>query len=198
MGVRFEFDYTKALGPKALQRFRKRVADLLEKRVLDRIENGGDEEIRFAPLGFPRINKSTARPLYDTGAHLHTSITSGVTGNAAWVGSSMRGSAVLQWGTKGKQAEGVGWGRKPTIVPRRAKALFIPLTQRARASVRVSGPPPMRVYKKKGRKGRPGTVVDLQKGVDFILVSKVDLPPRPFLRLARSDRAAIADLLKGK
>lgn len=196
--MRVEFDFKSALGKQALQAVRRKWAALLEKRVLDRIEEGGDDEVRFAPLGFDRVDKSRARPLYHTGSHLHTSITSGTTADSAWVGSSMRGSRALQFGTVGKKADGVGQGKLPTIVPRNAKALFIPLTPRAAASVRVAGPPVRRVFRKKGRGKAPPTVVDLQRGVDFLLVSKVDLPPRPFLRLSASDKQALADILRGK
>ncbi len=196
--MRIAFDFRSALGPKALAKVRKQWAALLEKRVLDRIESGGDEEIRFAPLSFGRIDKSRDRPLYHTGSHLHTSITSGVSGNAAWVGSTMRGARALKHGTRGKTAEGVGRGTLPTIVPKNAKALFIPLTARAAASTRVQGPKVKRVFIKKGRGKKPSTPIDLQKGVDFILVQKVDLPPRPFLRLSKADRLALADVLRGK
>ncbi len=196
--MKIKLDWKSALGPAALAKVRKQWAALLEKRVLDRIENGGDEEIRFEPLAFGRIDKTRDRPLYHNGSHLHTSITSGVSGNYAWVGSSMRGSRALQMGTKGKRAQGVGQGKLPTIVPKQAKALFIPLTQRAAASTRVAGPPVRRAFIKKGRGKKPATPIDLQVGVDFILVSKVDLPPRPFLRISRADRLALADVLRGK
>lgn len=196
--MRFELDFSKALGPAALRKIRKRWAAILLEQVLDRIENGGDEEIRFAPLAFNRIDGSKDRPLYRNGSHLHTSITSGVSGNAVWCGSTMKGSRVLQRGTKGKSAEGVGQGKNPTIVPVRAKALFIPLTARAQNSVRVHGPPVRRIVKPSFRTKKPKPVGELVRGEDFILVSKVDLPPRPFLRLTKANKQELADVLRGK
>lgn len=197
MNVKVTIDFARALGPEARKRIRKRWAAILQKSVLDRIENGGDEEVRFAPLAFQRIDKSRDRPLYRNGSHLHTSITSGVDGDAAWVGSTMRGAKALQMGTIGKRAPGVGRGLLPTIVPRNAKALFIPLTARAQNSVRVPGPRRMGLPgKSRSKKKLP--LIDLQAGVDFILVSKVDLPPRPFLRLSKADKEDLAGVLKGK
>ncbi len=197
--MRFEFDYKKALGHDALKRVRAKWAQLLEEQVLDRIETGGDDEIRFAPLGFSRADKSRDRPLWHNGSHLHTSITSGVSGNSAWVGSTMRGSKALQRGTRGKRAEGVGQGTLPTIVPVKAGALFIPISVRAQNSIRVQGPPVRRMGVAKGKKGRkPMPLVDLREGEDFILVKKVDLPPRPFLRLSKRNREELADVLRGK
>jgi len=51
---------------------------------------------------------------------------------------------VHQLGTKGKG------GTLPTIVPKQAKALFIPLTKRARTSSRITGQPAMQVRKERG------------------------------------------------
>jgi hypothetical protein len=55
-----------------------------------------------------------------------------------------------------------------------------------------------RVLRKSKRK-RKGVMVmeDLKKGEDFIFVSKVDLPPRPFLRVSRRNAEEIGELLAG-
>ena len=71
------------------------------------------------------------------------------------VGSVARYARVHQLGTRGKG------GKLPTIVPKRAKALWIPLNDKAARF----GP------------GGPG----LKKGKDFIFLKKVDIPPRPML-----------------
>lgn len=89
---------------------------------------------------------------------------------------------VHELGTKGKG------GKLPTIVPRKAKALFIPLSSRAQTSVlgaaSISGRN-IRVATR-GRKTKAGGRTPLVYGKDFVLAKKVDIPPRP--QLPVSDR----------
>ncbi len=199
-----KFDFRGVTGKSGRATIMKRVAILLQEQTLDRIESGGDDEIRFEPLKFDRPDGSRDRPLWKNGSHLHSSITHGTEGSGvAWVGSTMKGSAVLLLGTVGKRAEGVGQGVKRTIEPKNAKALFIPLSVRAQNAVRIGGKVgARRVVGTKGgkaKKGRRGNqFVDLKKGEDFILVSKVDLPPRPFLRLSKGNLAEIVASIEGK
>jgi phage gpG-like protein len=191
-----ELDLSPALGVEALRKFSKRVSKLLMEQTLDRIESGGDDEITFEPLKFDRPNGSRDRPLWGNGSHLHSSITSGVDEDGPWVGSTFEGANVHQFGTVGGSSRDSGSGTLPTIKPKRAKALFIPLTSRAQKSVRTTDMG--RVLRKSKRK-RKGVMVmeDLKKGEDFIFVSKVDLPPRPFLRVSRRNAEEIGELLAG-
>jgi phage gpG-like protein len=78
------------------------------------------------------------------------------------VGSSMRYAAIHQLGTVGKG------GVLPSIFPRRAKALWIPLNDRA---------------------ARLGTYSQgLVYGKDFVFAKRVDIPPRPMLPNSKQER----------
>jgi phage gpG-like protein len=190
-------DLQRALGVEPLRRVKKQISILLMEQTIDRIESSGDDEILFKKLPRDRPNGSRSRPLYDTGSHLLDSITHGIDADGPWVGTTWEGAKVHQFGTVGADADGVGQGTLPTIVPKRAKALFIPLTTRAQKSVRVkSGPKIVR----QGTKKKKGKVMnfDLTPGVDFIFLKKADIPPRPFLRVSRNNAEEIADLFKGE
>jgi phage gpG-like protein len=94
---------------------------------------------------------------------------------------------VHQLGTVGKG------GTLPTIYPRRARALWIPLTD---AAARM-GPTRMVV----GRGGFRGAKSALVAGKDFIFAKKVDIPPRRMLPESRNEQANqaefIGDLIHG-
>lgn len=189
-----EIDMARALVGEGLNERIEELAQLLMDQTLDRIEEGGDDDIKFEPLKFDRPTGDRDRPLFSTGANLHQSITKGVDHDGAWVGSTFEGGPVHQWGTKGAQAEGVGQGKLDTIRPKKAKALFIPTSPRAAKSVRIltpspRGPRPLRVFRGKG-----GEEDVMKKGKDFIFVSKVDVPPRPFLRVSRRNLEEITQL----
>jgi phage gpG-like protein len=195
--IRVELDLRSALGRDATRKKNKLIAELLKEQTLDRIQTGGDDEIRFTPLKYPRPTGDKDNPLYDTGTHLHDSITHGTDPDGPWVGSTFIGANVHQFGTKGKG------GRLPPIVPKKAKALFIPLTPLAAKSVgafeAAAGRPGgiRKVRKGVRRRGGRRTFVDLEKGKDFILVQKVEIPPRPFLRVSPQNLSEIAEIIGG-
>jgi phage gpG-like protein len=119
-----------------------------------------------------------------------------VDADGAWVGSTFEGSKIHQFGTVGADAPDVGQGTLPTIKPVRAKALFIPLTPRAQKSVRVASGP--KITRRGSGRNKAGPVMfDLVPGVDFIFLKKVDIPPRPFLRVSRKNAEEIAELFEG-
>lgn len=196
MAVTITVDLGRAFERTKIRGVLKQMAILLQEQTIDRIEQSGDDEINFKPLHRDRPNGSRDRPLYDNGSHLIDSITHGVDADGAWVGSTFTGGRVHQFGTVGANSPDVGAGTLPTIVPVRAKALFIPLTPRAQKSIRVpSGP---KVFRKGSRKRKGSNVLfDLQPGVDFIFLKKVDIPPRPFLRVSRRNAEEIAELFEG-
>lgn len=171
------------------------IAILLQEQTIDRIETGGDDEIRFSPLEFPRPSGDTDNPLFSTGIHLRDSITHGVDPDGPWTGSTFIGSAVLQFGTKGKG------GKLPTIVPKNAKALFIPLTMLAEKSVRVSnmagGGGIRKLRKTPARRKGKTVLVDLVKGKDFIFRSKVDIVGREFLHMSAGNLSEIVEVFAG-
>lgn len=124
---------------------------------------------------------------------------------SATVAATHSFAAVHHKGTVGKG------GSEPTIKPVRAKALFIPLTDRARAAYDASrggGDRPLRVVRSlDGTRLEPvnhsSTAFEgLIRGVDFIFASKVDLPPRPQLPTSAPERAAqataVADAIRSK
>ena len=88
MAIILEVDLSRALTGAGLEARKKAVAILLQEQTLDRIENGGDDEYSFPPLDYPRTTGDRENPLYDTGVHLHESITHGVDQDGPWVGST--------------------------------------------------------------------------------------------------------------
>ena len=183
-----------ALTGEGLAERSKFIALAMQEQVMDRIQNGGDTEISFKQLDFPRVHGDKANPLYDTGSHLFSSITHGVDSDGPWVGSTFKGGRVHQFGTKGKG------GTLPTIVPKRAKALFIPLSPRAARSERIppSGPAAKggKVQRKTATKqGGKIRMTKLEYGKDFLLLQKVDIHPRPFLRMSRMDLEEIGEIM---
>jgi len=196
VAVTITIDLQAALNADTLRRIKVRMATLLQEQTLDRIEQSGDDEISFKKLPRDRPNGSRDRPLYDTGSHLIDSLASGVEADGAWVGTTFEGAKVHQFGTVGADAPDVGQGTLPTIKPVRAKALFIPLTPRAQKSVRVKSGPKV-IRQGSGKKKGKTINFDLVPGVDFIFLKKVDIPPRPFLRVSRKNAEEIAELFEG-
>lgn len=88
------------------------------------------------------------------------------------VGSAVKYAKVHQLGTRGKG------GILPTIVPKRAKALWIPLNDRA---ARLGS-----------RSGNPSLVV----GKDFIFAKKVDIAPRPMLPTSDDEKRDQAEFVQ--
>lgn len=166
----------------------KKLGLLLQEQTIRRIREGKDDEITFKPLDFVRPDGSKDRPLFDTGHHLIDSITHGVDDDGAWVGSNFVGAAVHQQGTTGKG------GTKKTIKPVRAKALFIPRSREAARSVpETKAGKKVRVVAKKSQ-GR--TIKKTVKRQDFLLVGKVDINARPFLRLSKGNLEEVTRLFE--
>jgi phage gpG-like protein len=189
--VKVTFDFSTAFTGAGLESRQQAIARLIKEQTLTRIQEGGDDELQFAPLDFARPTGDRDNPLYDTGTHLLDSITSGVDEDGPWVGSDFIGAAVHQFGTKGKG------GKLPTIVPKQAKALFIPLTPLAARSSRVVENAKGKTARKTAvRRGGRQLFQDLEKGVDFLLVSKVDIVARPFLRVSRKNMQGIVQIIE--
>jgi phage gpG-like protein len=188
MTTTIHIDLSKALTGDGLRKRSEKIAEALQRQVLARIVNGGDSEYKFPPLDFDRPEGGKQNPLYDTGSHLHDSITHGIDSDGPWVGSTFIGARVHQFGTKGKG------GELPTIVPKKGKALFIPLSKKAKKSVLVkSKAGNMRLYPKRTK----GVIemMDLVKGKDYLFVSHVDIRSRKFLRVAPEDIQEFADII---
>ncbi len=173
----------------ATQRRKRRIGQIMLEQVIDRVESGGDEEEKFAPLDFTRPNGSKDNPLNDTGTHLLRSLAYGFDEKGVWVGSNFIGAAIQNLGTVGKG------GTLPTIRPVIADALFLPLTPRAAKSVlqfgwSMSERRRVGLQKKKGKR----VATTLEKGVDFKFISKADIRPRRFLKLTEANKAEIRDV----
>lgn len=119
--------------------------------------------------------------------HSYGTETEAITGNDA------KYARVQQLGTKGKG------GVLPDIVPKRAKALFIPLTDRARTSTPVTARG-MKRLATRGPKDKSGRYNDLIQGhfvngkiepknADFVLLKKISIPARPMLPDSVNERA---------
>ena len=168
------FKITQAFGPEAMEARKRRMAQAMLDQVQRRLHNGGDEDGPLAPLDFPRIDGTTANPLLRTGANLANTLTHGTGPKTFFVGSRFIGARVHQYGTIGKG------GLLPSIVPVRAKALFVPMSKYGAKSVLEGGE---RVYKTKSGKAK-----ELRQHKDFRFLQKVDIRPRPYLRLTAADR----------
>jgi phage gpG-like protein len=138
-------NWQRALGPRVIERACRRMAVKLQEQTIDRIREGN-----FTPLDFPRYDGSQDQPLWHTGSHLIHSISHKSDANSFSVGSSFIGARVHQFGTKGKG------GTLPSIVPKRAKALFVPMTPRGFKSFLmgdVAERRDIRMYRKAGKGG---------------------------------------------
>lgn len=263
--MHFALDITKAFSPEAFDAAKFRMTKALMRQTKDRIVNGGDDELRFAPLDFLRPDGSQDHPLHHTGGYLLKSLGAGYDSTMIWVGSKADGALVHQEGTVGKG------GTLPSIVPRehgapatttggfaltgkqragnrqrKRRALFIPLSTKAanmtdrqrnapraavlqwkkrqeRAAARLSA---LQDRRKKAKGRSLASIMDrvrvlkeelrgigdrlrqerqhaikaggLEYGKDFILVKKVDIRPRPYLRLTRENLSELSDAFMGK
>lgn len=170
---RIKLSFDKALGREAIERKKKALSEVMLRQVQDRLRHGGDDEITFHPLDFARYDGSTGSPLYWTGKHLYDSLESGYDARSIWVQCTHPAALMQQLGTVGKG------GKLPTIRPRKAKALYIPKSPQGASAVDASG-------------HVTGDLDDLEAGKDYIFVKKVDIWPRPFLRISRKNREELA------
>lgn len=202
---------------------RKKLGKLLYRQTVDRFIQGGDDEIRFVPLARKRPDGTMTNVLHPTGKHLLSHLGYDFDARTVSVKTEGPGAAHLQKGTVGKFAPGVGQGTMPTIKPVYAKALFIPISPKAAAMTsrdRLGGADVVAIREKiKSLRAKTGKQAarslaaaqdkleaakqaakgnGLIRGKDFVFASKVDLPPRPFLRISRKNRAEIARVLSGK
>lgn len=167
---------------------------LLLQQVKDRFKTRGGSGGSPWPA---RMFKTQNHALMNKTGALLRSFKISTTDHSVTVSSNLIYARLHQLGTVGKG------GTLPTIRPRKAKALFIPLTDRAEKSVAmgVSGPRGGRMRVGVKLRGKiatpfdlvPGRIKDgvLQKqdrdgewvdGVpDFIFLRKVDIAPRPML-----------------
>lgn len=188
-----EFNFSSVFNRKSLAAAKEEMARVMLDRVRIRIESGGDEESRFAPLDFARPNGTSGNPLRATGTHLLDSLSFGMDGESFWVGTTFIGARIHQFGTIGKG------GMLPSIKPVKAKALFVPMTKLAAKSELV-GAKRFGVKKSKGKRvlvdlvGRGQTRLTVggkkakNQDPDFLLLQKVDIRPRPYLKLTALDR----------
>jgi hypothetical protein len=204
-----------------------RMGEVLVRQTQDRLRNGGDDEVKFSPLDFPRPDGTTDHPLFHGGGYLLDHISAAFNRHSVFCGSEQEGSRVLLLGTEGKFGVGPDGsmvrGKLPTIKPVHAKALFIPLTARAagmtsreRNTGRVAyqhakakleslkAQQSARPNKAKARmianwaakKKEAWTQMKksntLEQGKDFLLLKKVDIRPRPFLRMSKTGMLEVA------
>lgn len=191
MGWRVIIRLKQAFSAEATRERKERMAEVLLKQIKTRIMEGGDEDGKFAPLDFPRPNGSQDNPLWSTGRHLLNSLTKGVTATGFWVGTNFIGARIHQLGTVGKG------GLLPSIKPINAKALFIP-TSGAGAKSILRGGKRVAIVKRKGKE----VIKDLKQGSgkltkDFLFVQKVDINPRPYLRLTEGNKRELAEAFAG-
>jgi len=201
--VTVQIDLSRAFNRNRLRRIKHQIGKVMEDQVLRRLHEGGDEEGRFAPLDFPRATGDTGGPLYSTGEHLINRITFGFDQKAAWVGTNFIGARVQNFGTKGKG------GLLPTIRPKNAKALFLPISPRGAKSERPEGQR-IRMYRgnRKNRSGKyvyQGIIRGIASpqgnppgggGADFINVQHVDIRPRNFMHLTANNIKEILAVFK--
>jgi phage gpG-like protein len=193
------------LAPGELWRIRQRfmptrqkmepIADLLKSQVDQRFETeGASGGIAWAhPKWIESIGKPDGRKLLHgrTGA-LRESWQSEASENSAAVFSNSIAAAVAQAGTRGKG------GDLPDIVPKRAKKLFIPLTDRAASATPVTA---FGIKRREALDGQPLVKGTIKGGrldppnADFLLLSKVSIPPRPQLPDGNAEREKQTDVV---
>lgn len=135
------------------------VAEVQQRFTESRAPDGSS----WLPLKFPRIRAGTnPKPLLDTGV-MRASITGRETDSMIEVGTTSPQARVHQFGA--------------TIVPRKSKYLAIPRTREAKAA---GSPRNMQGLSSRiGNRG--GVMVDERGTVQFLLLKKAVIPPRPFL-----------------
>jgi phage gpG-like protein len=220
--IEVEWDISGFASPKRLQLVREAVGKALYRQSVDRILTGGDDEITFVPLRFSRPDGSTGKVLHPTGKHLLDHMDYNYDATSAWVETQGPGARVHQLGTIGKSAPGIGQGELPTIKPVFAKALFIPLSVKAASmtsrdrNMGVDARAARETIKKlagktdkksRDRRDREQAKLDqlksdragsgLEYGRDFLLLQKVDLPPRPYFRLSKKNGEELARVVQG-
>lgn len=172
---RIKLSFEGALGREAIQRKKRLIGEAMLKQTQERLRHGGDDEITFHPLDYSRPDGSSNSPLFWSGKSLYDSLESGYDASSVWVSCTHPSALVHQLGTVGKG------GKLPTIKPKRAKALYIPKSMEGMNAI--------------GADGRiTGDLDDLEAGIDYIFVKKVDIWPRPFLRLSRKNREELAEI----
>ena len=226
--IRVTVDLSPFGSPGFMRVLKELIADLLKHQTISRLLKGGDDELTFAPLKFPRVDGSQNRPLVGPGEGLRKHLATGWDSTGVYVKTEGPGAAVHQEGTVGASAPGIGAGKRPTIKPVYAKALFIPLTMKAAKMTRdernAGGPggPGIveareRLKELKGRERKDArnkaaiekahaalreaiaarNAMGLIRGKDFVFASKVDIPPRPFLRISKGNAKDIAQVFAG-
>ncbi len=179
------FNFREAFGPQAMQARKDRMVAVLLDQTKRRLMDGADEDGPLPPLDFPRLDGSTNNPLNRTGANILNTLTHAVTANSFWVGSRFIGARVHQYGTVGKG------GLLPSIRPVRAKALFIPMSHRGAKSDIFNTPDATPEHPRRMVKVKRGGLIrfqQLKQGKDFMLLQKVDIRPRRFLKLTGAGR----------
>lgn len=167
-----------------------RVSALLHAQVGERFTTqGASGGVAWPPrwLGRPASN------------HLLGTFEATATDDAAQVASGAPGARVQQLGTVGKG------GVLPDIRPVRAKALFVPISDRARQQ----GPTPMIPSARSMRLKQQsaglvrGKIVDGKvqpPNADYVFLSRVKIPPRPMLPDSQREREVqtrtVAEALK--
>lgn len=169
--VRFEFP---SLSAENVAQKKPAMTYVLLRQVQDRIRSGGDEEYTFPPLDFARPDGSRGRPLYQNGKLLLDSMKPFVTEQNFGVSSNFIGARVQLRGTVGKG------GTLPTIVPRNAKALYLPLSPAGQQATN-------------GGRVMPTALKDLKRGKDYLFVKKVDIRPRKFFRLTAGNKKQLIE-----
>ena len=220
--VKVTFDISAMTSQARLRLVREQVGKALYRQSFDRILKGGDDEVTFVPLRFHRPDGSSDHVLNHTGQHLLAHMDYDYDANSVSVFTQAPGARVMQLGTVGKSAPGVGQGILPTIKPVYAKALFIPISVKAASMTsrdRNGGADVVKLRQEikdlRGKKGKQAANMlarrvdklekvkeaqkgsGLVKGVDFIFAQKVDLPPRPFLRMGKSDVKELGEVFAG-
>jgi phage gpG-like protein len=195
------------MSPKLSPQEAKAMGVYLVKQVRERFANGGAMGVRWPQKRFDDSRAVLTGASAGKTGGLLGSFREGVLsdGSGAFVGSDLPYARVHQLGAGPKKG-----GKLPAIVPRKAKALFIPLTDRARSSapgagaggvrirVPTTGPSKTKVVAgEKVRVKNPLVKGRFKNGVleaynektgtwapgkpDFIFLKKVEIPPRPML-----------------
>lgn len=77
-----------------------------------------------------------------------------------------------------------------TIVPRRAKALWVPISEKAKLMSRYGNAPYMRIEKGqfKGLRLLQSAAGELKQGIDFLFLKRAVIPARPMLPNSANER----------
>lgn len=167
------------------------IGDAANAQIQERFRTGGSSGNSAWPQGkFPALAKKP--PL----AGMEDSFVVTADNNSAAVTSSGRFAAVHQQGCVG------AGGTLPDIVPVRAKSLYVPMTplgQWAHEQFKNRAPKLQHVFAGQASIERPKfdrfSYIGMRPaiyGVDFLLLQKVSIPPRPMLPTSDHERAALA------